>query len=179
VSGLSGRVVDVDPDPLDLEPGPLAVVLGVDGVPVADLAPGTRLRVGAAVVVELGGPRTAGGLREGAAGDVVAAGVMTGGRIRIGDAVTVEAVAVPLEDALDLHPFRPEEIPAVVDEYLARAQAAGFREVRLIHGRGHGVQRAAVRRALAASERVAAFADAPPDRGGWGATIAQLHPGPA
>jgi hypothetical protein len=179
VSVLTGRVVDVDPDPLDLQPGPLAAVVGVDGVPVADLAPGTRLRAGATVVLELGGPPAAGGLREGTAGEVVVAGVVRGGRIRRGDAVTVEAVAVPLEDALDLHPFRPEEIPAVVEEYLARAQAAGFREVRLIHGRGRGVQRAAVRRVLAESARVAAFAEAPPDRGGWGATIAQLHREPA
>lgn len=85
-----------------------------------------------------------------------------------------EPVAIPIEDALDLHPFRPEETASVVEEYVAAAAAKGFREVRIIHGRGIGVQRRVVRAALARSPAVLEFFDADPSRGGWGATVARL-----
>lgn len=86
-------------------------------------------------------------------------------------------VEVPIEDALDLHPFRPGETASVVAEYVAAAAALGFGEVRLIHGRGIGVQREIVRSALARSPHVVSFRDAPPERGGWGATVAALKRG--
>lgn len=86
-----------------------------------------------------------------------------------------EPVRVPIEDALDLHAFAPRDVPSVVDEYLKEAHARGFREVRLIHGRGIGVQRRIVQSVLAQHPLVAAFADAPPERGGFGATIARLR----
>ena len=86
-----------------------------------------------------------------------------------------EPVAIPIEDALDLHGFRPEEIPSVVASYLEAAHDAGLREVRLIHGRGLGVQRRAVQEVLAASPLVERFGDAPAARGGWGATLAWLR----
>ena len=57
-------------------------------------------------------------------------------------------VIVPIEDAIDLHPFAPAEIPSVVESYLEAARDAGFAEVRLIHGRGRGVQRARVRQVV-------------------------------
>jgi DNA-nicking Smr family endonuclease len=85
-----------------------------------------------------------------------------------------EPVVLPITDALDLHPFSPRDIPSVVEEYLLACQERGFREVRLIHGRGRGVQRAVVRRLLARLPAVAAFSDAPPERGGWGATLVTL-----
>ena len=85
-----------------------------------------------------------------------------------------EPVRVPIEDALDLHAFAPRDIPSVVSEYLEAAHARGFTEVRLIHGRGIGVQRRIVRSVLAGHARVAGFTDAPADRGGWGATIVRL-----
>jgi len=88
-------------------------------------------------------------------------------------------VIVPIEDALDLHAFAPGDVPSVVDEYLRQAAAAGLREVRLIHGKGIGVQRAAVRRILSTHPLVARFADAPAERGGWGATVALLRSAPA
>lgn len=91
-----------------------------------------------------------------------------------GDGEQVAPVVVPIEDSLDLHPFRPDEIPSVVEEYLEAAAAAGRVEVRLIHGRGIGAQREAVRRVCANHSRVEAFADATPDRGGWGATVIRL-----
>lgn len=81
-----------------------------------------------------------------------------------------EPVPIPIEDALDLHPFRPGETAAVVVDYVEAAAAKGFREVRLIHGRGTGVQRAIVRAALARSPHVLSYSNAAPDRGGWGAT---------
>ena len=86
-----------------------------------------------------------------------------------------DPVEIPIEDALDLHPFSPREIPDVVASYLEAAAAAGFREVRLIHGRGQGVQRRRVREVLAASPLVERFADGTPERGGWGATVAMLR----
>ncbi|MBM4438849.1 MAG: Smr/MutS family protein [Candidatus Rokubacteria bacterium] len=86
-----------------------------------------------------------------------------------------EPVAVPIEDALDLHAFAPRDVASVVDEYLTAAAARGFREVRLVHGRGIGVQREIVRGVLARHPRVEAYHDAPPERGGWGATVARLR----
>jgi len=90
-----------------------------------------------------------------------------------------EPVEIPIEDAIDLHTFAPGDIPSVVESYLAAAAEAGLREVRIIHGKGIGAQREAVRRVLEASPLVARFEQAPPDRGGWGATIAwlRLRPG--
>lgn len=85
-----------------------------------------------------------------------------------------EPFAVPIEDSIDLHSFRPDEVLAVVDAYLDAALEKGYREVRIIHGRGKGVQRANVRRFLAGDPRVERFASSPPERGGWGATLAWL-----
>ena len=84
---------------------------------------------------------------------------------------------VPIEDSLDLHAFAPRDIPSVVAEYLEEAVARGFREVRLVHGRGTGTQRAVVQRLLRDHPLVASFGDAPPERGGWGATDVILKPG--
>jgi dsDNA-specific endonuclease/ATPase MutS2 len=86
-----------------------------------------------------------------------------------------EEVRVPIEDAIDLHPFRPRDVRSVVESYLEQAVEAGFREVRLIHGRGIGVQRQAVRSLLKKHPAVESFADAPHERGGWGATIVRLR----
>ncbi len=95
----------------------------------------------------------------------------------MGDDPFGDPVELPIEDAIDLHYFVPREIPDAVVSYLEAAAAAGFREVRLIHGRGIGVQREQVRRVLEASPLVQRFADAPPERGGSGATIACLKSG--
>jgi dsDNA-specific endonuclease/ATPase MutS2 len=87
-----------------------------------------------------------------------------------------EAVVLPIEDSLDLHAFRPRDVPVAVEGYLEAARERGFREVRLIHGKGTGVQRAIVQAILARSPHVERFADAPPGRGTWGATLAWLRP---
>jgi DNA-nicking Smr family endonuclease len=86
-----------------------------------------------------------------------------------------QPVRVPIGESLDLHAFAPEDIPAVVADYLEECARLGFREIRLIHGRGTGTQRAIVRGLLAAHPLVTHFADAPPDRGGWGATLVLLR----
>jgi len=85
-----------------------------------------------------------------------------------------EPVEHPIEDSIDLHPFPPRDVPDVVDAYLEAAAAKGIREVRLIHGRGIGVQRDRVQKLLARHPLVSGFHDAPPERGGWGATVAYL-----
>jgi len=84
-----------------------------------------------------------------------------------------EPIAVAIEDAIDLHAFSPREILAVVDDYLEAAHAAGFELVRLIHGRGKGVQRASIQRHLRTHALVAAFWDAAESH--LGATVVRLR----
>jgi len=86
-----------------------------------------------------------------------------------------DAVTVPLTGELDLHPFSPRDIPSVVEEYVRACHEKGVRHLRLAHGRGRGVQRAAVRRVLAGLPEVGSFDDAPPGAGGWGATVVELR----
>lgn len=83
-------------------------------------------------------------------------------------------VELPIEDTLDLHTFAPRDIPSVVEEYVAAAHERGFRAVRLIHGRGTGVQRAIVQRVLRGLPQVDTFRDAPESH--LGATVAVLRP---
>lgn len=83
---------------------------------------------------------------------------------------------VPIDDSFDLHSFRPEDVGNVLTDYLDEAQRLGLREVRVIHGKGMGVRRAEVRKRLAAESRVLEFFDAPPERGGMGATVVVLGP---
>ena len=85
-----------------------------------------------------------------------------------------DPVEVPIEDVLDLHPFRPQEVRDVALEYLTAAHARGFRQVRLIHGRGIGVQRDNIQRLLRTLEFVEDFHDADGSGGGWGATVVLL-----
>ncbi len=87
----------------------------------------------------------------------------------------LEPVELPITDVLDLHSFRPAEVPDVVREYLEAAAAKGFRELRIIHGKGIGVQRQTVRTLLSRDGRVEAFGDAPMEAGGWGATWVRLR----
>lgn len=86
-----------------------------------------------------------------------------------------EEVVLPVEDFIDLHFFRPRDIPDVVASYLETAVEAGFAEVRLIHGRGIGVQRERVRSVLSKHPAVLSYGDAPGERGGWGATVVRLR----
>lgn len=87
-----------------------------------------------------------------------------------------EPVRIPISDVFDLHSVPPRDVKAVVEEYLVEAHRLGFRALRIIHGRGIGVQREIVRSVLARTEFVEAFSDAPGEAGGWGATIVTLRP---
>jgi dsDNA-specific endonuclease/ATPase MutS2 len=85
-----------------------------------------------------------------------------------------EPVRIPVTDVFDLHTVPPRDVRAVVEEYLAEAYRLGFRALRIIHGRGIGVQREIVRSVLSTTSFVAEFRDAPAESGGWGATIVTL-----
>jgi DNA-nicking Smr family endonuclease len=87
-----------------------------------------------------------------------------------------EPFAYPITGELDLHAFAPRDVVSVVEEYLLACRERGLLEVRVIHGRGKGVQRAEVRRLLSRLEYVLDFADALPVSGGWGATTVRLSP---
>lgn len=87
-----------------------------------------------------------------------------------------EAVRIEITDIIDLHTVNPREVRKVVEEYLQEARRAGFRSVRIIHGKGAGVQREIVRSVLKGTPFVTDWMDAPPEAGGWGATVAHLLP---
>ena len=91
------------------------------------------------------------------------------------DSPFTEPIVVPIEDSIDLHAFSPKEIPSVVEEYIKQCAETGIYEVRIIHGRGTGVQRRIVQSILAKHPLVASFKDAPAESGGWGATVVVLR----
>jgi DNA-nicking Smr family endonuclease len=86
-----------------------------------------------------------------------------------------EPVVLIPQDVLDLHTFQPKDIPSVVEEFLKECRRAAILEVRLIHGKGAGVQRAIIRSLLDKHPAVISFKDAPTEAGGWGATIVSLR----
>ena len=86
-----------------------------------------------------------------------------------------EPVQIPIEDVLDLHTVSPRDVIPVVEEYLGEANRLGFKALRIVHGRGIGVQREAVRSVLAATPFVHSYSDAPAEAGGWGATVVTLN----
>ena len=81
---------------------------------------------------------------------------------------------IPITDVFDLHSVPPRDVKAVVEEYLIEARRLDLKALRIIHGRGIGVQREAVRAVLAATDFVADYRDAPAEAGGWGATVVTL-----
>jgi hypothetical protein len=85
-----------------------------------------------------------------------------------------EQVRVPFADILDLHSIPPRFLKEVVKDYLDEAHRRGLKGVRIIHGKGIGVQREMVRTILSRTSYVAAFRDAPAEAGGWGATVVTL-----
>ena len=86
-----------------------------------------------------------------------------------------QPVSIPIEDVLDLHLFSPKDVRPLIDEYLFQCQEKGYERVRLIHGRGTGSLRQFVRAYLAKDPRVLELKDAPPEAGGWGATVVYLR----
>jgi DNA-nicking Smr family endonuclease len=85
-----------------------------------------------------------------------------------------EAVELPIGEELDLHAFAPRDVPSLVSAYLEACRERGILEVRLVHGRGKGVQRAVVLRLLARIPGVLEIREASPASGGWGATFVKL-----
>ena len=86
-----------------------------------------------------------------------------------------EPIRIPITDVFDLHTVRPQEVAAAVEAYLEEANRLGLKAVRLIHGRGIGVQREIVRAVLGRTPFVLSYRDAPPEAGGWGATVVTLR----
>ena len=86
-----------------------------------------------------------------------------------------EPVRVPVTDVFDLHSVPPRDVEGVVEAYLDEAHRLGLNALRIIHGRGIGVQLETVRRVLARTPYVLSFGDAPAEAGGWGATIVTLR----
>ncbi len=85
-----------------------------------------------------------------------------------------EPVELEITDSIDLHAFQPKDVRAVLLVYLAEARAKGFRFVRIIHGKGIGVQRETVRKVLSESDLIKGFKSGDEFSGGWGATIAEF-----
>ena len=85
-----------------------------------------------------------------------------------------DPVRIPITDVFDLHSVPPRDVKPIVEEYLSEAHRLGFRALRIIHGRGIGVQREMVRSVLARTLFVESFRDAPAEAGGWGATVVTL-----
>jgi dsDNA-specific endonuclease/ATPase MutS2 len=86
-----------------------------------------------------------------------------------------QPVRIPVTDVFDLHSVPPRDVEGVVQAYLEEARSLGLKALRIIHGRGIGVQREIVRSVLARTPFVLAFGDAPAEAGGWGATIVTLR----
>jgi dsDNA-specific endonuclease/ATPase MutS2 len=85
-----------------------------------------------------------------------------------------EIIQFPIEDSIDLHTFRPNEVKELLNDYLEAASEKGFEEVRIIHGKGTGTLRRIVHAVLGSHPLVISFREASPKAGGWGATIAVL-----
>ncbi len=86
-----------------------------------------------------------------------------------------EIVEIEITDSLDLHAFHPADVRAVTEEYLTEAHKKGFRLVRIIHGKGVGVQREIVRKVLSETDFVKTFKNAPEFSGSWGSTIVEFN----
>jgi dsDNA-specific endonuclease/ATPase MutS2 len=86
-----------------------------------------------------------------------------------------EPIRIPITDVFDLHSVPPRDVKPVVEAYLEEARKLGFKALRIIHGRGIGVQREIVRGVLLQTDFVESFQDAPAEAGGWGGTIVTLR----
>lgn len=85
-----------------------------------------------------------------------------------------EPVRVPIDGELDLHTFSPKELPGLLDDYLEACLEEGIFDVRIVHGKGKGILRDRVKSLLKRHPQVESFVQAPPEAGGWGATLVKL-----
>ena len=88
----------------------------------------------------------------------------------------MEPIEIPIQDVLDLHTFRPQDISDLLENYFDECLKAGIFSLRVIHGKGKGIQKRQVHQFLQKDRRVKSFKDAPPQAGGWGATLVELRP---
>ena len=96
-------------------------------------------------------------------------------RIQVGMNHEEEPLRIPIGDVFDLHTVRPQDVKEAVEAYLEEANRLGLKALRIIHGRGIGVQREIVRAVLTRTPFVLSFQDAPPEAGGWCATLVTLR----
>jgi DNA-nicking Smr family endonuclease len=87
----------------------------------------------------------------------------------------MEPIRIPIEDVLDLHTFQPQDIPDLLDDYFSECIKAGISSVRVIHGKGKGILKQQVHKILKQHGLVRSFSAAPPEAGGWGATLVELR----
>ncbi len=87
----------------------------------------------------------------------------------------MEPINIPVEDSLDLHTFHPKELPELIEDYINACIEAGIFSVRIIHGKGKGLLRERLHKLLKKNSLVSSFKTAPPEAGGWGATLVELE----
>jgi hypothetical protein len=87
-----------------------------------------------------------------------------------------DVIEIPIDGTLDLHHFHPRDLRTLIPDYLAACQQKGVLAVRLIHGKGTGAVQRSVHALLSRSPLVAGYRLAEAARGGWGATLVDLHP---
>jgi dsDNA-specific endonuclease/ATPase MutS2 len=88
----------------------------------------------------------------------------------------MQPIRIPIADVLDLHTFRPQDVADLLEDYFFECLKAGIYSVRIIHGKGKGIQKNRVQALLKKNQHVTSFKDAPPEAGGWGATVVELRP---
>ena len=86
----------------------------------------------------------------------------------------MEPITIPIEDVIDLHTFRPKDVPDLPKDYFSACIDKGVFSVRVIHGKGKGILKKKVHEVLSANQMVESFKDAPQEAGGWGATLVEL-----
>ena len=86
----------------------------------------------------------------------------------------MQPVKIDIDDVLDLHTFKPSDVPDLLKDYINECVKAGIFSLRIIHGKGKGAQKKRVQKLLKKNPRVDSFQDAPPEAGGWGATLVEL-----
>jgi len=86
----------------------------------------------------------------------------------------MQPVKIDIEDVLDLHTFKPKDVPDLLEDYIIECIKAGIFSLRIIHGKGKGIQKKRVQQLLKNNPKVKSFQDAPPEAGGWGATLVEL-----
>jgi len=86
----------------------------------------------------------------------------------------MQPVKIDIEDVLDLHTFKPSDVPDLLEDYIIECVKAGIFSLRIIHGKGKGIQKKRVQKLLKNNPKVESFQDTPPEAGGWGATLVGL-----